>query len=163
MVIRSSAIGPSIAPTGASGGGAVAAHVNIVLLGLGVVGGGVARALSERADTYSQRIGASLALRRVLVRDPEKKRPVNIDPGLLTVRPEDALSGDVDIVVELMGGEHPAYELIKDSLSRGRYVVTANKEVMAKHGPERRGLAAERGVAVLYEAGVGAASLSSRP
>ncbi len=131
------------------------AEVNVVLLGLGVVGGGVARALSERAETYSSRIGATLNLRRVLVRDPEKERPVKIDPGLLTTRPEEALSGDVDIVVELMGGEHLAYELIKDSLSRGRYVVTANKEVMAKHGPELLGLAAEKGVDVLYEASVG--------
>jgi len=133
----------------------VPAQVNVVLLGLGVVGGGVARALSERAETYSSRIGATLNLRRVLVRDPEKERPVRIDPALLTTRPEEALSGDVDIVVELMGGEHPAYELIKDSLSRGRYVVTANKEVMAKHGPELLGLAAEKGVDVLYEASVG--------
>ena len=131
------------------------AEVNVVLLGLGVVGGGVARALIERAETYSGRIGARLNLCRVLVRDPEKRRPVKIDPALLTVRPEDALSGDVDIVVELIGGEHPAYELIKDSLSRGRYVVTANKEVMAKHGPELLGLAADRGVDVLYEASVG--------
>src|SRR3990172_7025169 len=131
------------------------AQVSVVLLGLGVVGGGVARALNERAETYSSRIGATLNLCRVLVRDPEKERAVKIDPGLLTVRPEEALSGEVDIVVELMGGEHPAYELIKDSLSRGRYVVTANKEVMAKHGPELLGLAAEKGVDTLYEASVG--------
>ena len=130
-------------------------RVNIVLLGLGVVGGGVARALSERADTYSQRIGAALALRRILVRYPEKERAVKVDPSLLTTQAEEALSGDVDIVVELLGGEQPAYDLIKESLSRGRYVVTANKEVMAKHGPELLGLAAEKGVDVLYEASVG--------
>jgi homoserine dehydrogenase len=129
--------------------------VNIVLLGLGVVGGGVARALIERADTYSQRIGAHLALRRVLVRHPEKERAARIDPALLTTDPQEALAGEVDIVVELIGGEQPAYELIKDSLSRGRYVVTANKEVMAKHGPELLGLAAESGVDLLYEASVG--------
>jgi len=146
--------GPSSAPTGASGG-AVPAQINVVLLGLGVVGAGVARALSERAETYSGRIGATLNLRRVLVRDPGKKRSVEIDPVLLAVRPEEALSGEAEIVVELMGGEHPAYELIKDSLSRGRYVVTANKEVMAKHGPELLGLAAEKGVDILYEASVG--------
>ncbi|MCH7836178.1 MAG: homoserine dehydrogenase [Chloroflexi bacterium] len=130
-------------------------QVNVVLLGLGVVGGGVARAISERADTYSQRVGASLALRRVLVRHLEKEREIKVDPGLLTADPEEALSGDVDIVVELLGGEHPAYDLIKDSLSRGRYVVTANKEVMAKHGSELLALAAERGVDILYEASVG--------
>ncbi len=133
----------------------MSAAVNIVLLGLGVVGGGVARAISERADTYSQRVGASLALRRVLVHHLEKEREIKVDPGLLTADPEEALSGDVDIVVELLGGEHPAYDLIKDSLSRGRYVVTANKEVMAKHGSELLALAAERGVDILYEASVG--------
>lgn len=133
----------------------VPGQVNIVLLGLGVVGGGVAHALGQRADTYSERIGASLNLRRVLVRHLDKERSVRIDPSLLTDDPKEALSGDVDIVVELIGGEHPAYEFIRDSLSRGRYVVTANKEVMAKHGPELLGLAAKNGVDILYEASVG--------
>ena len=143
-----------IAP-GASGGDAVSPRVNIVLLGLGVVGGGVAGALNERADTYSQRIGAPLTLRRVLVRHPDKERAVKVDPALLTANAEEALSGDVDIVVELLGGEEPAHRLIKESLSRGRYVVTANKEVMAKHGSELLGLAAKNGVDILYEASVG--------
>ncbi|MEX0801090.1 MAG: homoserine dehydrogenase [Dehalococcoidia bacterium] len=130
-------------------------RVNIVLLGLGVVGSGVARALQERAQTYSQRVGAPLVLRSVLVRDPGKKRSVDVERGLLTKDAEEALAGDVDIVVEMLSGEHPAYELIKGSLARGRYVVTANKEVMAKHGPELLGLAAENGVDVFYEASVG--------
>lgn len=133
----------------------MSAAVNIVLLGLGVVGAGVARALGERADTYSRRVGAPLVLRRVLVRDPKKERGVKLDPSLITTDAAEALSGDVDIVVEIMGGEQPAYDLVKDSLSRGRYVVTANKEVMAKHGPELLGLAADKGVDVLYEASVG--------
>ncbi|MEE8347702.1 MAG: homoserine dehydrogenase, partial [Dehalococcoidia bacterium] len=131
-------------------------QVNVVLLGMGVVGAGVARALSEKADTYSQRIGASLLLRRVLERRTERAQAAGVDPALLTADAQEVLSGDVDIVVELLGGEHPAYELIKDSLSSGRYVVTANKEVMAKHGPELLGLAAENGVDILYEASVGA-------
>ncbi len=80
---------------------------------------------------------------------------MELDPALLTTDAEEALSGDVDIVVELLGGEDPAYGLIKDSLARHRYVVTANKEVMAKHGPELLGLAAENGVDILYEASVG--------
>jgi homoserine dehydrogenase len=130
-------------------------NVNVVMLGLGVVGGGVARALQERAATYAQRVGAPLVLRSVLVRDPSKKRSVDLEGDLLTTEMEGALSGDVDIVVELLGGEEPAYGLIKDSLSRGRYVVTANKEVMAKHGPELLGLAADKGVDIFYEASVG--------
>ncbi len=130
-------------------------QVSVVLLGLGVVGGGVARALSQRAETYSQRIGLPLVLRRVLVRDAAKERPVPIDPALLTTDPRQALDCDVDIVVELMGGESPAYEYIRGALAAGRYVVTANKEVMAKHGPELLALASENGVDILYEASVG--------
>jgi homoserine dehydrogenase len=155
--MRARSSGFSNALTRASGGGAVPARVNIVLLGLGVVGGGVARALLERAETYSQRIGAPLLLRRVLERYLDKAEAAGVDPALVTADAQEALSGDVDIVVELLGGEHPAYELITDSLSHGRYVVTANKEVMAKHGPELLALAAENGVDILYEASVGAA------
>ena len=129
--------------------------MNIVLLGLGVIGTGVARALQERAETFSQRIGVPLVLRRILERYPDRARAAGVDPALLVADPEEALSGDVDIVIELLGGEHPAYDLIKQSLSQGRYVVTANKEVMAKHGPELLGLAAENGVDILYEASVG--------
>jgi homoserine dehydrogenase len=133
----------------------VADRVNVVLLGLGVVGGGVGRALVERAETYSQRIGAPLILRRVLERRLDRAPAVGVDPALLTADVQEALSGDVHIVVELLGGEHPAYELIEDSLSRGRYVVTANKEVMAKHGPELLAVAADNSVDILYEASVG--------
>jgi homoserine dehydrogenase len=130
-------------------------RVNVVLLGLGVIGGGVARALQERAEVYSQRIGVPLSLQRILERYSDRAGEVGVAPDLLTADPDEALSGDVDIVIELLGGEHPAYDLIKDSLSRGRYVVTANKEVMAKHGPELLALAAENEVDILYEASVG--------
>ena len=130
-------------------------QVNITLLGLGVVGGGVARALVEKAESYSQRVGLPLALRRVLVRDVARERGLPLDPALLTADPQEALETDCDIVVEVMGGERPAYDYIKQSLSRGRYVVTANKEVMAKHGPELLALAAKAGCDILFEASVG--------
>jgi len=131
------------------------ARVNVVLLGLGVIGSGVARALQGRAEIYSQRIGAPLLLRRILERRLDRAQAAGVDPALLTADAKEALSGDVDIVIELLGGEHPAYDLIKDSLTQGRYVVTANKEVMAKHGPELLALAAKNGVDILYEASVG--------
>ena len=131
------------------------ARVNVVLLGLGVIGSGVARALQERAETYSQRIGAPLLLRRILERRLDRAQAAGVDHALLTADVQEALSGDVDIVIELLGGEHPAYDFIKDSLTQGRYVVTANKEVMAKHGPELLALAAKNGVDILYEASVG--------
>src|SRR3989304_5488854 len=130
-------------------------QVNVVLLGLGVVGGGVARALLEKSEGYAQRIGLPLVLRKALVRDKARKRSVDIDPDLLTTDPEEALGAESDIVVEVMGGEHPALEYIQWALQQGRYVVTANKEVMAKHGPELLLAASEAGVDILYQASVG--------
>ena len=130
-------------------------QINIVLLGLGVVGGGVAASLLEKADSYARRVGVPLVIRRALVRDPGKERAVPLAPSLVTTDPEAALGTDCDIVVEVMGGEHPALEYIKRSLQAGRYVVTANKEVMAKHGPELLALAGEAGADILYEASVG--------
>ena len=129
--------------------------VGITLLGLGVVGAGVARALLEKADSFRQRVGATLELRRVLVRDPAKERALTLDRSLITTDPEEALGAEAEIVVEVMGGEHPAYDYIRRSLERRRYVVTANKEVMAKHGPELMQLAGEAGTDILYEASVG--------
>src|SRR5574341_2085020 len=130
-------------------------QVNIVLLGLGTVGSGVARALLEKAENFAKRAGAPLVLKRVLVRDATRDRRVNLDPSLVTTGADEALETDCDIVVEVMGGEEPAREYIERSLSKGRYVVTANKEVMAKHGPALLSTARAAGVDILYEASVG--------
>jgi homoserine dehydrogenase len=129
--------------------------VGIVLLGLGVVGSGVARALTERADTYAGRVGARLDLRKILVRDPSKERAFMPDGALVTADPAEALATECDIVVELMGGEEPAREYILDSLSKGRWVVTGNKELMAKYGPELLAKATAGGADILFEASVG--------
>ena len=130
-------------------------EIGIVLLGLGVVGSGVARALLEKADSFTHRVGVSLALRRVLVRDVSRERSLILPEGLLTDDPEVALAEDCDIVVEVMGGEEPALDYIRRSLAAGRRVVTANKEVMAKHGASLLELARESGADLLYEASVG--------
>lgn len=130
-------------------------QINIVILGLGVVGGGVAASLIEKAESYSRRVGVPLVIKKALVRDASKQRSVTLGPGLITTDPEVALGSDCDIVVEVMGGEHPALEYIQEALRRGRYVVTANKEVMAKHGPELLSMAGEAGTDILYEASVG--------
>ena len=130
--------------------------VKVGLLGLGVVGSGVARILAEKADRYARELGCPLELARVLVRDPTKKRAVTLDPALLTTDAAAILDDpEIDIVVEVMGGEEPAHQYIREALQAGTYVVTANKEVMAKHGSTLLALAQERGVDVLYEASVG--------
>jgi homoserine dehydrogenase len=92
-------------------------------------------------------VGVPLELTRVLVRNPGKPRSIDLDPSLITTDPAAALGADCDIVVEVMGGEQPAYDYMRRSLEQGRYVVTANKEVMAKHGPALLSLAADNGTA----------------
>jgi len=134
---------------------AARSSVGIVLLGLGTVGSGVARALVERSDTYSGRVGARLELRKVLVRNVSAERAFMPDRSLITADPEEAFATDCDIVVEVMGGETPARDYIERSLKKGRWVVTGNKEVMAKHGPELLAMATAGGCDILYEASVG--------
>jgi len=130
--------------------------IGIGLMGLGVVGGGVARALLEKDKAIAEEMGCPFTLRKVLVRNLSKPRSVIIDPHLLTADPQEILSDpEIDIVIEVIGGEHPTLGYIKQALLNGKYVVTANKEVIAKHGSELLELAQERGVDVLYEASVG--------
>ncbi|HZT05736.1 MAG TPA: homoserine dehydrogenase [Chloroflexota bacterium] len=126
----------------------------IGLLGLGVVGTAVAHALVQKRGVLERRIGCPIELRRALVRDPDRSRP--IDPSLITLNADDILDDPaIDVVVEVMGGEDPAHAYILRALRAGKHVVTANKEVMAKHGPEILTLAAEHGVDISFEASVG--------
>ena len=130
--------------------------IGIGLMGLGVVGSGVAQIVRQRARVFARGVGRPLQIRRMLVRDPAKERPVRVETSLLTTDPRQILEDEgIQIVIEVMGGEHPAYEYIKGALASGRHVVTANKEVMAKHGPELLALARRKGVDILYEASVG--------
>ena len=129
---------------------------NVGLMGLGVVGGGVASVLLDGADAISRKIGRPVNLKKVLVRDPGKIRNFDIPQGLLTTNPEDILAdADIHIVVEVMGGTQPAAGYMRQALSAGKQVVTANKEVMAKYGPELLSLAHRNGVHLLFEASVG--------
>ncbi len=131
-------------------------QVGIGLMGLGVVGSGVAHILAEKAEVYARTAGCPLVIRRVLVRDLRKERSFRVDPAVITNDPRDILEdAGVDIVIEVMGGETPAYQYMREALSRGKFVVTANKEVMAKHGAELTAMAREYGVDILYEASVG--------
>ncbi|TAK53822.1 MAG: homoserine dehydrogenase, partial [Dehalococcoidia bacterium] len=130
--------------------------IGIGLMGLGVVGSGVARILQEKADVYARQIGLPLELRRVLVRDTGKKRAFDVAPELLTSDPRDLLDDpEIELIIEVMGGEQPAYSYLRDALNANKFVVTANKEVMAKHGGELIMLAREHHVDLLYEASVG--------
>ncbi len=125
-------------------------------MGLGVVGAGVADALTKKSHLLSSQTGAFLNLKRVLVRDSEKKRSLILRPNLLTTEPQEVLDDpSIHIVIEVMGGEHPALEYIKTALSHGKHLVTANKEVMAKHGSALFALAQKHQVDIGLEASVG--------
>ncbi|MCY3655689.1 MAG: homoserine dehydrogenase [Chloroflexi bacterium] len=129
--------------------------IGVSLLGAGNVGAGVVRALTVGSERYSAAVGRPLELRHALVRDASRPRE-GLAPHQITTDLDVVLGDDqTSIVVELMGGEEPARSYIAEALGSGRHVVTANKEVIAKHGSALRDLASEGGVRLLYEASVG--------
>ena len=130
--------------------------VNISLMGLGTVGGGVAAALMGNADAIKRKTGRTVRLKQALVRDVSRPRDPSLPAGLLTTNPEDILSDpDVDIVVEMMGGDSPAGSYLERAIAAGKHVVTANKEVMSRRGPSLLALAQEKRVNLLFEASAG--------
>ncbi len=117
--------------------------VRIGLLGCGTVGAGVVSILQSNGRRIAGRAGGDMVLRRVAVRDVAKARDVEISPDLLTDDPRLVVEDpEIDVVVELMGGVEPAFELMAQALRHGKSVVTANKEVLARHGAELSALAA---------------------
>jgi homoserine dehydrogenase len=130
--------------------------VKIALLGCGTVGGGVIRLLRDNAAHLASRVGAPLEIRHVLVRDATKARVAGCDPSWLTTDEERVLGDpDVDLVVEVMGGEEPARTYLERSIDAGKGVVSANKLLLARHGPALVQRAAEHGVDLAFEASVG--------
>ena len=129
--------------------------VEIGIAGLGTVGGGVLSILRRHASDIEARLGARIAVRKVAVRDPTRKRSVEVDPSIFTTRALDlAEDPHIAVVVELMGGVEHAFELVREALARGKHVVTANKALLAARGEELFQLAREKGVDVYYEAAV---------
>jgi homoserine dehydrogenase len=132
--------------------------VGVGLMGLGVVGGQVARVLIDRGEVLAEHVGCPLALQRVKVLPSDLTRPQakEMEPRLFTTDADEFFADpEIDIVVEVIGGESPALEYIRRALSTGKHVVTANKEVIAKHGAELFGLAQKHQVGLHFEASAG--------
>ncbi|MBI2868823.1 MAG: homoserine dehydrogenase [Chloroflexi bacterium] len=132
--------------------------IGIGLLGLGVIAGQVARVLAEKSATLAEQVGCPVVLRRVKVLPSDLSRPQarQMPPELLTTDDDEFFNTPgMDIIVEAIGGEHPALEYLSRALSGGRHAVTSNKEVIAKHGAELLALAQERQVSLSYEGSVG--------
>ncbi|NLC51239.1 MAG: homoserine dehydrogenase, partial [Firmicutes bacterium] len=137
---------------------------NIGLLGLGTVGTGVVKILQKNGERITTKAGSTLRLKKVLVRDPNKSRDVELEPGVLTDNPQEVLNDEeIDLVVEVMGGIEPAREYIRKALQNGKYVVTANKDLIAQYGSELFRLAKEKKCNIYYEASVGGGIPLIRP
>ena len=132
--------------------------IGIGLMGLGVVGGGVARVLLDKAEVLAEQVGRPLVLRKVKVLPLDLTRPqaMEMDSQLLTTDEDEFFAEPgIDIVVEAIGGESPALNYLERAISGGKHVVTSNKEVIAKHGAELLALAQQHEVGLRYEASVG--------
>src|SRR5579883_701050 len=131
-------------------------EIQIGILGPGGVGAGTVRTLIENGETIAKRIGVRLNVARVAVRDPNKKRDIDLPQGVVTQRPEDVLDDpSIDIVCELIGGVEPARSFAERALLAGKNVVTANKEMIAKAGGDLMRLAEEKKLDFLFEGSVG--------
>ncbi|CAN5597060.1 homoserine dehydrogenase [soil metagenome] len=137
-------------------------NLRVAILGGGSVGAQVAALLLEHRDELAARAGAGLELVGVAVRDVSAKRDTDIPKHLLTDDAESLILG-ADIVVELIGGIEPARTHILQALNSGADVITANKAVLANHGPELFEAAEQVGAQLYYEAAVGGAIPIIRP
>lgn len=137
-------------------------RLRVALLGAGAVGSQVARILLQHADELADRAGASLELAGIAVRDLDAKRDVDLPRELFTTDAESLIVGS-DIVIELMGGIEPAKANLLLALNSGADVVTANKALLATHGPELFEAADQVGASVYYEAAAAGAIPIIRP
>jgi homoserine dehydrogenase len=128
----------------------------VAVLGAGTVGREVVRALLERAPDLAPADGVALELAGIAVRDVARATAAGLPAGLLTDAPAHLVAADdTDVIVELMGGDEPAHTLVAAALGAGKAVVTANKHVIAHHGPELEAAARRTGAALRFEAAVG--------
>lgn len=132
--------------------------VKIGLLGLGHVGSAVADALRGNGNHFAMRTGAVPVITHVAVKHLHKPRRLTVDPDLLTDDTWRVVRDPgVDVIIEAIGGIEPAASYLTEALSRGKHVVTANKQLVSSRGDELTRLAGAAGRVFAYEASVGAA------
>jgi homoserine dehydrogenase len=131
--------------------------INIGLMGFGNVGSGVVKILQQRRALLAEKIGLQIEIKKICDKDTASKRNVSPGRNLLTRNVRDILDDpQIDIVVELIGGIHPAKEYILEALRKGKNIVTANKALLAQEGQEIFTEASDRGKNIYFEAAVGA-------
>jgi len=131
--------------------------INVGLIGFGTVGSGVVKILREKKAFLSEKIGLEINLKKICDKDVSTRRSVSVDKSLLTRDVRDIINDPgIDIVVELIGGIHPAKEFIIEALNKGKNIVTANKALLSQEGKELFAHALDRGKNIYFEASVGA-------
>jgi len=131
--------------------------INIGIIGFGTVGSGVVKILREKKAFLAAKTGIEINIKKICDKDLSSRRNVRVDKDLLTRDAKEIIDDtQIDILVELMGGIHPAKELITEAMRKGKNIVTANKALLAQSGQELFTLAAERGKSIYFEASVGA-------
>lgn len=129
--------------------------VSIGLLGLGVVGTGVIKIINDHHEKLSHQLGTDVQVKSVLVRSLDKQRDVSLEDMFLTTDPNEILNDpEIDIVIEVMGGIEEAREYILKAFAAKKHVVTANKDLVALHGPELIEAARNNKCDFYYEASV---------
>jgi len=130
-------------------------EIAIGLIGFGTVGSGVVKVLTENRDVLEARVGLPIKIKRIADLDITTDRGVEVDKSLLTTDARTVLEDpDISIVVETVGGYEPARTFILEALRNGKQVVTANKALLAEHGPEIFRAAHNAGVDIAFEAAV---------
>ena len=131
--------------------------INLGLIGFGNVGSGVVKILRDKKSFLAEKIGLEINIKKICDKDITSKRNVSVDKQLLTKDAKEIINDpQIDILVELMGGMHPAKEYIIEGLKKGKNIVSANKALLAQEGQELFSLAHERGKNIYFEASVGA-------
>lgn len=129
--------------------------VKIGLLGLGTVGGGTVNVLQRNASEIARRAGRAIEIVHASARDLDKPRICDTGKIKLTTNPAEVVDDpEVEVVVELIGGDTLAYEMVMRAINNGKHVVTANKALIAKHGNEIFDAAHEKNVMIAFEAAV---------
>ena len=129
--------------------------LGIGLAGLGNVGAGVFKHLTQNRALLRERLGTDLEVRKIAIRDPMKRRDPSVPETLLTTRAEDLLDDpSIQIIVELMGQKELSLALILGALERGKVVVTGNKALLAEYGQEIFATATRCKVPIFFEAAV---------
>ncbi|GAC91644.1 homoserine dehydrogenase [Anoxybacillus flavithermus NBRC 109594] len=135
--------------------GKMVKSVSVGLLGLGTVGSGVVKIIKNHQDKLMHQIGCPVEIKKVAVRDRDKKRDVVLPEAVLTTNVEEVINDpDIDVVIEVMGGIEETRQYILQALKNGKHVVTANKDLMALYGTELLSVASEYGCDLFYEASV---------